>query len=121
MRKYKIIKINQDGKDYFGIFETITEGDSVNVLGTQPINNVFFESLEELYEFMDDFTIQILDYKMGKEEPLLEQDVNFLSWECDHADGCECEEDGEFVSYHEQTDNHQCCGGKWWESCKCKH
>lgn len=84
MRKYKIIKLVQDGKDYYGIFEAIVDGDNINILGTQPINNVFFESIEELYEYLEDFYNQLSDYKNNNTPVLMEDDVNFV--EADMSD-----------------------------------
>lgn len=126
MRKYKIIKIVQDDKDYYGIFETLVDGDNVSVLWNHPINNVFFESMEELQEYMDDLHTQISEYKNNDQAILSEEQVTFLEWEsdCGCGDNCDCEDDGEWTSYHDHDHEHHhdkshCCGGKWWADCKC--
>lgn len=126
MRKYKIIKVVQDDKDYYGIFETLVDGDNISVLWNYPINNVFFESLEELQEYMDDLYTQISEYKHNNQNILSEEQVTFLEWEsdCGCDDNCDYEDEGEWTSYHDHDSSHhhdksQCCGGKWWADCKC--
>lgn len=128
MRSYKIIKIAQDGKDYYGIFETLVDGGNVSSLWSHPINNLYFESLEELHEYMDDLYNQISNYKGNEGDILSEDQVTFLQWEDDHEcdDDCDREDEGEWTSYHDHDHNHEdhhdksnCCGGKWWKDCKC--
>lgn len=138
MFAYKVIKIsNEDHWDLYGLYETTTDDEwTILVMGEAPINHVFYQSIDELTDHIDDLHTIIQRIKSWEEEVLSEDDVMFVDMESESdeecEDGCGCE-DGQWRSLEEgedqkagDTSGHHhhhhgkkdwCCGG----GCGCSH
>lgn len=117
---YQIITCYDHEKNpVYGLFLT-TKGDDgqIIVVGSEPVG-WYFDSVEELTSQRDQLTSYLQDIKSGDQQPLEEQDVEFIEFEDDCGDECcggDCNCDAQ-----SSCDDEECwCQQKqWWSSCAC--
>lgn len=107
MFSYKIIK-HEDTENgtLYALYETTTgdDGETV-VMWNAPVNYVFYESLDELVDHINDIHAYVLQVKNGEQEVKNADDVTFVEmtpeweedwccrWDCDCGEDCDCDKE----------------------------
>ncbi len=110
MFSYKVIK-HEDTENgtLFGLYETTTDEDgTVLVMGNAPLNQVFYESVDELVEHITDVYHYIQEVKAGSQTIVGDDAVTFVDMEQECDEDCDCGNCGT----EEGSDKSGCaCGG----------
>jgi len=114
MFSYKVIK-HEDTENgtLYGLYETTTDEDgTVLVMGNSPLNQVFYESVDELVEHITDVYHYIQEVKNGSQDILGDDAVTFVDMEQECDEDCDCGNCGTEGS----SDKSGCACG---ENCEC--
>lgn len=123
MFTYKIIKHeDEENGTLYALYEVTTASDGeVMVMGQAPVNGVFYESVDELAEHIDELHTYVKQVQSGEQTIADADEVTFVDMEpdccddddCDCGDEdttCECDENCECKkeSCKENADNCDC-------------